>query len=168
MKTRLMVVSLSTALLLAAGLQAAKEESSSKEKEFKATCPVSGKPAGEDHVVKLKNGEKVYFCCDNCPKAFTKNPKKFDTKVNMQLLETGQVKQVACPFTGKPVRKDTLTDIGTTKVGFCCEKCQAKFNEAGDDEKVKMVFSNAAMKKGFKRASDTSNDEKKKEKKDAA
>ena len=55
-------------LLAVGGLRAAKEETASK--EFKATCPVSGKPAGEEHmVVQLKNGDKVYFCCDNCPKA---------------------------------------------------------------------------------------------------
>jgi YHS domain-containing protein len=168
MKTRWMVMSLSAALMLAVGLQAAKEESSSKEKEFKATCPVSGKPAGEDHMVKLKNGEKVYFCCDNCPKAFAKSPKKFDAQVNRQLLETGQVKQVACPLTGKPLNKSTLTDVGTTKVAFCCDKCEAKYNAASDEEKLKMVFSNAAMKKGFKRTSESSKDEKKHEKKDAA
>jgi len=167
MKTRWMVMSLSAALMLAVGLQAAKEESSSKEKEFKATCPVSGKPAGEDHVVKLKNGEKVYFCCDNCPKAFAKSPKKFDTQVHRQLLETAQVKQVACPLTGKPVDKSTLTEVGTTKVGFCCDKCEAKYNAASDEEKLKMVFSNAAMKKAFKRT-DASKEEKKKDKKDAA
>src|SRR5436189_6118494 len=84
MKSRWMVMSLFVATLVAVGgLKAAKEEAAKK--EFKATCPVSGKPAGEDHMVVAKNGDKVYFCCDNCPKAYKANPKKFDTKVNAQL-----------------------------------------------------------------------------------
>ena len=35
------------------------------EKEFKATCPVSGGPAKEAHSVDY-HGKKVYFCCPNC------------------------------------------------------------------------------------------------------
>src|SRR4051795_13516159 len=74
MKSRWMILSLFVATLVAVGgLKAAKEEA---KKEFKATCPVSGKPAGEDHMVQLKNGDKVYFCCDNCPKAFKADQKK--------------------------------------------------------------------------------------------
>lgn len=112
MKSRWIVVPLGIALLFAAkGLQAAKEDEAKKEKEFKATCPVSGKPAGESHMVQLKNGDKVYFCCDNCPKAFAKNPRKYDLQVHRQLLETGQIKQVACPVTGKPVNKDTMENV---------------------------------------------------------
>ncbi|HEX5472918.1 MAG TPA: YHS domain-containing protein [Lacipirellulaceae bacterium] len=148
MKTRWLVMSLSAAMLLAvSGLQAAQEESATK--EFKATCPVSGKAASEDHVVKLKNGDKVYFCCDNCPKAFKAHPKKYTAQVNRQLLETGQVVQVACPFTGKPVNKDTLVDVGEAKAGFCCKNCAAKYAKADDAQKLKLMFSPAAFKKGF-------------------
>ncbi len=162
MKTRWIVLSLCPAMLLVAGgLKAAKEESATK--EFKATCPVSGKAAGESHMVTLKNGEKVYFCCDHCPEAFKKNPKKYELQVRRQLLETGQIKQVACPLTGKPVNKDTMVDVGATQVGFCCDKCQAKYNKASDQEKLKLLFSNAAMKKGFKKTGE----EKKKTKKAA-
>jgi YHS domain-containing protein len=165
MKSRWIVVPLGIALLFAAkGLQAAKEDEA-KKKEFKATCPVSGKAAGESHMVELKNGDKVYFCCDNCPNAFKKNPRKFDLQVHRQLLETGQIKQVACPLTGKPVNKETLVDVGKTQVGFCCEKCQAKYTAASDEEKLKLLFSPAAMKKGFKK---TSEEGKKKTKKEAA
>src|SRR5262249_7779171 len=152
MKASWIVMSVAAAMLLTVGgLKAAKEEG---KKEFKATCPVSGKPAGEDHVVDLKNGDKVYFCCDNCPKAFEASLKKKDKKeagqVNRQWSEPGQIKQVACPFTGKPVNKDTMVKVGETEVGFCCDKCQAKYEKASDEEKLKLLFSNAAMKKGFK------------------
>jgi YHS domain-containing protein len=148
MKTRWMIVPLGLALLFAAkGLTAA--DSKSDKQEFKATCPVSGKPAGESHVVELKNGDKVYFCCDNCPKAYKADPKKFALKVHRELLETGQIVQVACPLTGKPVNKEDMVEMGNAKVGFCCEKCLAKFNAADDDAKLKLAFSAAAMKKGY-------------------
>jgi YHS domain-containing protein len=149
MKSRWMVMSfVITALVAVGGLKAAKEEA---KKEFKATCPVSGKPAGEDHVRELKNGDKVYFCCENCPKAFEANPKKYNLQVHRQLVETGQVVQVACPLTGKPVNKDHMAEVGTTKVGFCCDKCEAKYAKASDEEKLKLLFANAAFEKGFTR-----------------
>jgi YHS domain-containing protein len=147
MKTRWIVMSLCAAVMIAVGaLQAAKEEG---EKKFKATCPVSGKPAKEASVVEAKNGDKVYFCCDNCPKAYKANPKKFETKVNAQLLETGQVVQVACPITGKPTKEETAVEIAGSKVAFCCHNCEGKVKKADDDGKVKIAFAKAAFDKGF-------------------
>ena len=149
MKSRWMLLSMFVAAVVAvSGLKAAKEEA---KKEFKATCPVSGKPAGEDHMVQLKNGDKVYFCCDNCPKTFDKDRKSFDLKVKRQLVETGQVVQVACPLTGKPVNKDHMAEVGTTKVGFCCDKCEGKYKEASDDDKLKMLFAAKDFNQGFTR-----------------
>ena len=149
MKTRWMIVPLGLALLFAAkGLTAA--DAKSDDKKFEATCPVSGKPAIESSFVELKDGAKVYFCCEKCPKAYEAEPKKFKTQVYRQLLETEQIVQVACPLTGKPVNKEATVELGKAKVGLCCEKCLAKFNKAEDDEaKLKMVFSPAAFKKGF-------------------
>ncbi len=43
----------------------------------------------------------------------------------------------------------TAVEVGTTKVAFCCEKCQAKFNEADDAGKLKVVFDD--LDKGFTR-----------------
>jgi YHS domain-containing protein len=43
-------------------------------------CPVSGQPIKADKMVEYK-GKKVYFCCENCPKAFEKEPTKFAAKV---------------------------------------------------------------------------------------
>src|SRR6187431_1268311 len=98
MKTRWMIVPLCLMLLLAAkGFTAAEKESG--DKKFEATCPVSGKPAIEKSFVEMKDGSKVYFCCENCPKAYEKDPKKFAIKANRQLLETHQVVEVACPLT---------------------------------------------------------------------
>lgn len=151
MNTRWMGMTLAAAMLLTVGgLQAAKEESASK--EFKATCPVSGKPAGESHMVQLKNGDKVYFCCDNCPKAFKQNPAKYNLGVHRQLLETGQVVQVACPFDGNPASKEHMVEMGDVKIGFCSDKCEEKFKSAADDAaKLKLAFANGPFNKGFTR-----------------
>jgi YHS domain-containing protein len=152
MKSRWMLLALGLAMLLMTKGIIAAEEEAKKEKNFEATCPVSGKPAGEDHVVVRKNGgrtEKIYFCCDNCPKAYKEDPKKFRLQVNRQLFETGQMVQVACPLTGKPLNKEAKAEAGTAEVAFCCEKCLAHYTDASDEEKLKLVFSNAALKKGF-------------------
>lgn len=148
MKARWIVVPLGLAMLLTVkGLTAAKEESG--DKKFEATCPVSGKPAIESSFVEMKDGSKVYFCCENCPKAYKADRKKFALKAHNQLLESGQIVQVACPLTGKPVNKDVTVEMAEANVGLCCKNCLAKFNAADDEAKLKLVFSAAAMKKGF-------------------
>ena len=53
-------------------------------------CPVSGKPASKDHAVDYDGG-KVYFCCDDCPKAFQKDPSKYAAKAHLQMALTGQL-----------------------------------------------------------------------------
>lgn len=140
-------------LITVGGLIAAETDAKTEKKEFKATCPVSGKPAIEDSVLdlaKLKAGEgKVYFCCKNCPKAFEKDPAKFTLATHRQLAETGQIVQVGCPISGQPVNKETLQETGATKVGFCCKNCLAKYNEADDEGKLKIAFAN--LEKGFTR-----------------
>jgi YHS domain-containing protein len=146
MKARWIVVSFGFAMVLAAGgFQAA--TTAPAEKKFEATCPVSGQPAIEKSVVALKDGANVYFCCENCPKAFKASPAKFALAVGRQLLETGQIVQVACPVSGQPVNKETLVEVGKAKAGFCCENCQAKFTEADDEGKLKIMF--AELQKGF-------------------
>lgn len=91
-------------------------------------------------------GGKVYFCCENCPKAFAKDAKKHSTAANHQLVQTGQAKQTACPLSGGDLNTATKTKIGGIDVCFCCEKCQAKAKEGG----VEVVFSDKAFDQGFK------------------
>src|SRR3954470_14950828 len=111
MKARWIVASLVLVTLVAVqGIRAADKESS--DKKFAATCPVSGKPAIESSFVEMKDGSKVYFCCEKCPKEYKADPKKFAVKANRQLLETGQIAQVACPVSGEPISKDHKVQVG--------------------------------------------------------
>jgi YHS domain-containing protein len=112
-------------------------------------CVVAGnKPAKADKSVDYKGG-KVYFCCDNCPKAFEKDPAKFAVSANKQLVATKQATQVACPYTGKKVADGTGVKVGGVEVGFCCMNCKGA-TEKDLDGSVAKVFGDEGFKKGFK------------------
>jgi transposase-like protein len=114
-------------------------------------CPVSGHAASKDHAVD-HNGGKVYFCCDDCPKAFEANTKKFAAKANAQMVQDGQFKQVNCPLAGKPVNLETAIEVGGVKVAFCCNNCKSRVvNAKNDKAKMNMVFSDKAFKKAFEK-----------------
>lgn len=139
MKMRFVSAAVAAAFVVAFASYAAEEK-----KEFDAKCPVSGKPAKEDKTADYLT-KKVYFCCDGCPKAFEKNPEKFQAKVNEQLISTGQAKQVCCPFSGKPINEEAKLKVDDIEVGFCCNNCKAKAEKSED--KVALLF--ASIKKGF-------------------
>ena len=131
-------------LLAVAGFVAAEEA-----KKFEQKCVVSGGAAKEDKTVAYKGG-KVYFCCENCPKAFEKDVKKYATKANHQLVATGQAKQEKCPISGGKLNKEKTVKVGGVEVQFCCEKCQGAVAKAEGEAQVEMVFSDAAFEKaGF-------------------
>ena len=142
MKTR------SITLLAALGLLISGSAFAAKSLE-KITCPVSKKPVKEEHAVAYKEAS-VYFCCPNCPKAFTKDTAKFAAKANHQLVATKQAKQIACPLSGQKTVDSTAVKIAGTEVKFCCEKCQGKVAKAKDDEQITLAFNDKAFEKAFK------------------
>jgi hypothetical protein len=110
-------------------------------------CIVAGtKAANAEKTRDYKDG-KVYFCCDNCPKAFDGDQKKFATKANAQLVQTGQAKQGKCPISGADVDTTKELTVGGAKVQFCCDMCKGKVDKAEGDKKLEMVFSDDAWKK---------------------
>jgi len=112
-------------------------------------CIMNPKAAAKaDKSVDYKGG-KVFFCCDNCPKAFAKDTAKHATQANLQLVTTGQAKQLHCPLSGGELNPATKIKVGGVDVCFCCEKCQAKATEA-KDAAVELVFGDKAFDKGFK------------------
>ncbi len=110
-------------------------------------CPVSGKPASKDHAVDYDGG-KVYFCCDDCPKAFQKDPSKYAAKAHLQMALTGQLTQTACPFSHKPVNPEKTVDVGGVKVAFCCGDCVKEAQGMSQDDLIKKVFTD--ISKTFK------------------
>ncbi len=107
----------------------------------------TGKPANAEKSRDYKGG-KVYFCCDNCPKAFDGDQAKYSTKANAQLVQTAQAKQGKCPISGQDVDTTKELTVGGAKVQFCCDMCKGKVEKASDEDKLKLCFSDEAFKKG--------------------
>ncbi len=141
------LIAIASAMLLMTSY--AYTQAEEKSEKVKPTCPVSGKDIDKTRIVS-HNGGDVYFCCPNCPKAFKANTDKFAPKANHQLVLTGQAKQKACPFAGKPVNESKTTTVAGVEVGFCCGNCLAKANGAKGDKQLAMVFADKAFLKGYK------------------
>ena len=111
-------------------------------------CPVSGDPASESIFVAYGGG-KVFFRCEGCKAAFEKEPEKFTTKANLQLVLTGQVVQKGCPLSGRKCNPETEISVSGAKVAFCCNGCQGKVAKAEGEKQLELVFSADAFKKAF-------------------
>lgn len=153
MKARIATLTLALFAVAAVGVLNAQDDQQDTASDAKkvqdkivASCPVSGGAVNEEHFVE-KDGKKIYFCCENCPKAYEADPEKFAAAANFQLLETKQMVQVACPLSGGPLNAEMKVKIGETEVGFCCENCQGKVAKMEKKEQIATVF--ASTEKGF-------------------
>ena len=117
-----------------------------EEDKFDVKCIISGGPAKKASFVSFKGTDrKVYFCCNNCPKAYKADPAKFAAIAHHQLAVTKQIVQVACPLTGGKIDASTAIEVNGAKVAFCCNNCKGKAEKAEDQ--VSLVYGNIA--KGF-------------------
>ena len=152
-------LSLVCALLLGMPFVSADEKAKDDAKvDFKKIkCPVSGGPAKEASALDFK-GAKVYFCCNNCPKAFAEKTKDKENeegialtqKANAQLVATKQARQVKCPLTGRPMNDEKSVEVAGVAVLLCCDGCKGKVTKAEGDAQIALVFSDGAFEKGFK------------------
>jgi YHS domain-containing protein len=138
-------IGLCAVAVLALTVFAAEEK---KEEKFSAKCPVSGKDAVKTATADYK-GAKVYFCCENCPKAFAGDTAKYATKANAQLVSTGQAKQTKCPLTGRAMNAAQTVEVSGVKVTLCCANCKGKVAGASGDAQAELVFADAPFGKGF-------------------
>jgi uncharacterized pyridoxamine 5'-phosphate oxidase family protein len=85
-------------------------------------CPISGKP-GQESSFLVVNGDKVYFCCNNCPKAYEKK---------LNVVDKGADK---CVVSGRPALAETRMLHKTSEmVYFCCDKCPTAFAKKNNIE----------------------------------
>ena len=91
-------------------------------KPVNALCPVSGEEIDPEKTAR-HDSKTVGFCCGNCLKKFTADPEKFAAEVKADNPANDK-----CPLSGKEVDPDTAV-AHTQTVGFCCGKCQAKFEK---------------------------------------
>ena len=139
------LVAAMSALLLCAAVYAADEV-----KLDGVNCVVANSKAAKAGNSTDYKGGKVYFCCMNCPKAFAKDPAKFATKANAQLILTKQATQVKCPVSGQDFVDDQSTKVSGIEVKFCCDKCKGKVEKATGDDQADLVFGDKAFEKGYK------------------
>lgn len=90
-------------------------------------CPLTGKPLAADKF-SVFEGQVIGFCCGKCKAAFDKNPQKHLGKVKEFKKTTAKVAaNKKCPVTGKKLAADAVTPFRGQLIGFCCNKCKAKF-----------------------------------------
>jgi hypothetical protein len=74
-------------------------------------------------------------------------------KMNHQLVQTGQLKQVACPISGHDLVEGNEVEVAGVKVGFCCENCKGaaeKLVAKDKDAAVLAYFNGKHQFKSFK------------------
>jgi len=93
-------------------------------------CPIMGESIDFNVFTDTDKG-RVYFCCPACIKKYTAKPDKYadQVKAQQEALHKLPAVQVSCPFSGDPVDPKAIVEHEGHKIGFCCEKCAAKFQK---------------------------------------
>jgi YHS domain-containing protein len=102
------------------------------------TCPVSGKAIATpgDQTTQVL-GRTVDLCCPGCESKVTGDLAKYMPAIKQQLLAKGELKQMTCPLSGKPINSEMTVSHEGTEIGFCCKGCKGKFEtEAAVKEKT--------------------------------
>ena len=69
---------------------------------------------------------------------------KYTSRANYQLVVTGQAREVACPFTGKPLNPNVPTvRVYGLDVGFCCHACHQTAANADMLTRLDLIFGDA-------------------------
>ena len=112
------IATLLTSLLFAAGANA--------EDAVNKMCPVSGKAIAADQTSTVS--VTVGFCCEKCQGKFEADAKAKTDAVKKYAGSKDTPANKKCVMNpSKDVNKDKTATASLT-VGFCCEKCKAKFD----------------------------------------
>jgi hypothetical protein len=115
--------------------------------ECKLTCPVSAEKVTKDSPSLDYAGGKVYLKCEDCVAKFKADPTKYALAANLQLVLSGQAKQVGCPLSGGKTDSKVTLKVAGVDVAFCCGGCKDKVAKAAEKEQLEMVFA-----KGYEKA----------------
>jgi len=92
--------------------------------KVQVSCPISGHAVDKAVSVDYK-GEKVHFCCKECPAKFQKEPAKYATK-----LAASYTHQTKCPVGDEAIDPaSSVTLKNGDKIYFCCDKCIKSFEK---------------------------------------
>ena len=91
-------------------------------------CPLTGERVDREVFFDHK-GQRVYFCCPDCPDKFKAAPASYLAKFELDSveLEKAPVPQKLCPVMGGEIDKTVYSDHKGKRVYFCCANCQEKF-----------------------------------------
>ncbi len=114
-------------------------------------CMMPKQPVNKSVTTKFHHGD-IYFCCAKCKAAFEKDKEKYAVRANLQLVQTKQFVQKACPIGGGKTDGTHVSKLGDLEISFCCADCKKEFDDAKDDEaRINLVFSEDGFMKGYKR-----------------
>lgn len=129
MKTAFFVL-VTAAIILTGAAFAADKPAASGVPQTK--CPVTGNPI--DKAVHLDyQGQRIYFCCADCPPKFKADPEKFFAKLAQDHVALENI-QTTCPVSGEKLGSGDMGDPvsisykGRT-IRFCCGMCVKKFEQ---------------------------------------
>jgi YHS domain-containing protein len=93
-------------------------------------CPITGKEIDKKFYTDYE-GKRVYFCCENCPAEFKKDPAKYVKKLTDEglTLENTPKPQTMCPVMNEKINKKFFTDYEGKRVYFCCGACPGMFKK---------------------------------------
>lgn len=112
-------------------------------KPVNSKCPISGEEVDAAQVSVYT--KVVGFCCEKCLGKFNGDPTAMVGKVAE--VPAGKVVNAKCPVSGKAVDAEQTAVYHGAKVGFCCEKCLAKFEADPAPLAAKIAFDTAANEK---------------------
>jgi YHS domain-containing protein len=97
-------------------------EALKKTPRVQTACPGSGE-AIDVKVFTEKDGERVYFCCNDCKTSYEASPAKYAKK-----LESCYTYQARCPVMGAKIKPNMYVTLASgARVYFCCDMCDRKF-----------------------------------------
>lgn len=104
-----------------------------KEDSKGLTCPVSGKAIATlgDHTTTVL-GRTVELCCPGCEDKVSGDLAKYMPAIKTQLFAKGELKQISCPLTGKPINSEITAKASGVEFNTCCKGCQGKVAEKSE------------------------------------
>lgn len=92
-------------------------------------CPVMGGKIDKTIYGDYK-GVRVYFCCNECPPEFNKDPEKYIKALEDAGMAPEKTKpQTMCPVMGGKIDKQFFGDNEGKRVYFCCAACPKEFEK---------------------------------------
>jgi YHS domain-containing protein len=105
-------------------------------------CPVTGEPIKAGSFI-MEKGERIYFCCNNCPKKF-----RAEAAVYLAKVKEWRTDQVHCPVTGTAIDPKISADYKGQKVYFSSADAMKAFSAAPDKYAGRLLPEGGVLARG--------------------